>query len=95
MTCSQFEKEQITKLQELLSAYADAIITLLTGAKGVKEYTIDTLQGRQTVKREDIDKLQETYGLIWQQYDALSARCGNGGAIQQVPWGAIPWNNLP
>jgi hypothetical protein len=91
MTCSQFEQEQITKLQSLLTAYLDAILTLLTGAK---EYTIDTGQGRQTVKREDIDKLQENYGLIWQQYDALNARCGNGGSIQQVPWGAIPWNNL-
>jgi hypothetical protein len=92
MTCSQFEQEQITKLQGLLTAYLDAIMTLLTGAK---EYTIDTGQGRQTVRREDVDKLQENYGLVWQQYDALSARCGNGGAVQQVPWGAIPWNNLP
>lgn len=92
MQCSQFEQEQITKLQSLLTAYLDAIMTLLTGAK---EYTIDTGQGRQTVKREDIDKLQENYGLVWQQYDALSARCGNGGAIQQVPWGAIPWINQP
>ncbi len=91
MACSQFELDQITKLEGLLNAYIDAVTALLTGAK---EYTIDTQQGRQTVKREDVDKLQENYGLVWQQYDALNARCGNGGAVQQVPWGAIPWNNL-
>lgn len=90
MTCSTFEKDQIAKLQALLSAYLDAITTLLTGAKS---YTLDTGQGRQTVMREDVDKLQENYGLVWQQYDALCARCGNGGAVQQVPWGATPWIN--
>lgn len=87
MSCTAFEQEQVTKLEALLSAYLDAITTLLTGAK---EYSIDTGQGRQLVKREDVDKLQESYGLVWQQYDALSARCGFGGAIQQVPWGSLP-----
>jgi hypothetical protein len=90
MSCSQFELDQIAKLQALLSAYLDAITTLLTGAK---EYSLDTGQGRQTVKREDVDKLQENYGLVWQQYDSLVARCSNGGAIQQIPWGATPWLN--
>ena len=90
MACTQFEQTQIAKLEGLLNAYIDAITTLLTGAKS---YTIDTGQGRQTVEREDVAKLQENYGLVWQQYDALNARCGNGGAIQQVPWGSISWNN--
>ena len=89
MSCSQFELDQKSKLEAILSAYLDAITALLV--QNVLEYTIDTGQGRQTVKREDVGKLQETYGLIWQQYDALSARCSNGGAVQQVPWGAAPW----
>lgn len=90
MSCNMFVQEQITKLEALLNAYIDAITTLLTGAK---EYTLDTGQGRQTVKREDVDKLQENYGLVWQQYDALNARCGFGGSIQQTPWGSLPCYN--
>lgn len=90
MTCSNFEQAQLTKLQALLDAYLDAITTLLTGAKS---YSIDTGQGRQSVTREDVDKLQENYGLVWQQYDAILARCTNGGAINVVPYGATPWLN--
>lgn len=88
MACTTFEQGQITKLEALLDAYLTAITTLLTGAKS---YTLDTGQGRQTVTREDVDKLQENYGLVWQQYDALNARCGNGGAVNITPWGAAPW----
>jgi len=89
MSCTQFELDQITKLQALLSAYLDAITALLVG--NVREYRLSTGQGDQMVKREDVNRLQETYGLVWQQYDALCARCSNGGAVQQVPWGAAPW----
>ncbi len=93
MSCTPFVQTQITKLETLLGLYLDAITTLLASG-GTKSYTLDTGQGRQTVTREDVDKLQETYGLLWQQYDALSARCGNGGAVNVVPWGATPWLNL-
>ena len=91
MSCTPFVQGQIAKLEVLLGAYLDAITILLTGAKS---YTIDTGQGRQVVTREDVDKLQENYGLVWQQYDALTARCGTGGAVNVVPWGAAPWLNL-
>jgi hypothetical protein len=86
MSCTTFEQAQITKLEALLTAYLDAIMVLLTGAK---EYSLDTGQGRQMVKREDVDKLQENYGLVWQQYDALCARCNFGGSVQQTPWGTL------
>jgi hypothetical protein len=89
MSCSQFELDHIAKLQALLTAYLDAITALLVG--GVREYRLSTGQGDQMVKREDVSRLQETYGLVWQQYDALSARCNGGGAVQLVPWGAAPW----
>ena len=89
MSCTQFELEHIAKLQALLTAYLNAITALLIG--NVREYRLSTGQGDQMVKREDVNTLQETYGLVWQQYDALCARCANGGAVQQVPWGAAPW----
>lgn len=89
MSCSQFELGQVAKLETLLSAYLDAITALLIG--NVKEYRLSTGQGDQMVKREDVHKLQETYGLVWQQYDAIAARCGDGGSVQLVPWGAAPW----
>lgn len=94
MSCSDFERTQIEKLESILSAYADAIIALLT-ANGVKEYTLDTGQSVQRVRREDVDKLQETYGLVWQQYDALKARCDFGGAVTVVPLEALPCTTYP
>ncbi len=92
MSCSQFELDQVAKLQALLAAYLDAITALLLG--NVREYRLSTGQGDQMVKREDVNKLQETYGLVWQQYDALCSRCSNGGSVQQVPWGAAPWDQF-
>ena len=86
MSCTTFEQEQVTKLETLLTAYLDAITAILTS--GVLSYTLDTGQGRQQVTRQDIDKMQETYGLLWQQYDALRARCNYGGAVTLVP---CPW----
>lgn len=88
MACSTFEQQQVDKLATLLNAYLDAITALLTS--GVIEYTLDTGQGRQTVKRQDLPKMQETYGLLWQQYDALKARCEYGGSVSVVP-GTAPW----
>tara|TARA_R100000541_G_scaffold18689_1_gene28545 strand:+ start:2848 stop:3126 length:279 start_codon:yes stop_codon:yes gene_type:complete len=90
MSCDQFVLDQIARLETLLSLYLDAITTLLT-AGATKSYSLDTGQGRQQVTREDVDKLQETYGLLWQQYDSLKARCNGGGAVQVLPYGATPW----
>ena len=92
MPCTQFELTQITKLEALLSAYLDAITALLVG--NVREYRLSTGQGDQMVKREDVNNLRASCGLVWQQYDALYARCTNGGAVNVVPWEAAPWNDL-
>jgi hypothetical protein len=83
MSCTIFEQQQVDKLALLLNAYIDAITAVLSA--GVTSYTLDTGQGRQTVTRQDVGKMQEAYGLIWQQYDALSSRCNYGGAVTVTP----------
>lgn len=86
-----FERNHITRLENILDAYATAVLEIVQGQ--VAEYQLDTGQGRQRVTRHDLPKMQETYGLLWQQYDALVARCGTGGTIQIVPPGALPWQD--
>lgn len=84
MSCTAMDRVQVEKLEALILAYYDAITALLlTG--GVKEYTLNTGQGTQRVTREDVPRMQETLGLLNQQYDALSARCNFGGAINITP----------
>ncbi len=86
---SQFEINQLARLETLLTSYLDAITALLTA--NVQEYQLNTGQGTQRVTRYDISNLQKTYGQVWQQYDALSARCSGGGVVTVVPYGAAPW----
>ena len=81
--------QQRDRLAELLNTYLDAITTLLAG--NVQEYRLNTGQGDQKVTRFDIESLQNSYGLLYRQYDALVSRCGTGGVIQIVPQGAAPW----
>lgn len=90
MSLIDFEQQRLDRLKLIIVAHEDAILALLT-AGGVQEYTIDTGQGRQTVKRADVSRLQETWGLLIQQYDAMVARCNGGGAVQVTPWRTAPW----
>ena len=87
---TDFDRAQRDRLAVLLNAYLDAITAILT-TNGVKEYTLNTGQGTQRVTREDLATLQETYGLLYTQYDALNARCTDGGMVQVVPYGSAPW----
>ena len=89
MGCDDVDITQLAALKAMLLAYNGAIMALLT--TGISEYSLDTGQGNQRVKRIDLPKLQETYGLLYQQYDAISARCGFGGAVTVVPVGKMPW----
>ena len=84
MSCNTFDQMMLDKLETAISQYMDAIIAL-TLANGVEEYTLNTGQGTQRVKRSDTLKLQETVGLLTQQRDTYVARCGNGGAVTMVP----------
>ncbi|AAQ96471.1 hypothetical protein [Vibrio phage VP16T] len=84
-----FDMQQRDRLATILNAYLDAITALLTA--NVQEYTLNTGQGSQRVTRLDLQQLQENYGLLYRQYDALVSRCGNGGLVQLVPEGAAPW----
>ena len=81
--------QQRDRLGKLLNAYLDAITALLTA--NVQEYTLNTGQGTQRVTRFDLKQLQETYGLLYNQYQTTVSICGNGGLIQLVPEGAAPW----
>lgn len=86
---SAIDIQQRDRLATLLNAYLDAITTLLAG--NVQEYRLNTGQGDQRVTRFDLKQLQESYGLLYRQYDALVSRCGTGGVVQVVPQGAAPW----
>ncbi len=83
------DRQQRDRLGTLLNAYLDAITALLTA--NVQEYTLNTGQGTQRVTRFDLKQLQESYGLLYNQYQTLVNICGNGGLIQLVPEGAAPW----
>ena len=80
----EVEKQLADKLATLLNSYLDAITALLVG--GVVEYHLDTGQGKQRVTKLDVAQMQETWGLLFQQWDALNSRCNGGGAVTVVPY---------
>ena len=82
-----WEQSKLEKTKALIDALDDAILALTAG--GVLSYTLDTLQSRQTVTRQDVSKLEEMRAGLFNQYDALCMRLGNGGAIRVIP-GALP-----
>lgn len=88
MACTQFDIAQTARLEALLNVYLDAITQVVASPK---IYRMDTGQGVQSVERHDLRHLQETYGLLYQQYLALRARCGNGGIVNVCPPANLPW----
>ena len=58
---SEFYKKQLARLQALADSYLDAITFLLTPGNEQAEYTLDTGQDRQQVKRHNLTDLQNNY----------------------------------
>lgn len=85
MSCDyQWELERLQKLKLIIEAYDDAILALSTNIS-ILEYNLDTGQSKQRVTRQDIDKMMDIRGVLFQQYDALCARLGYGGSVQVLP----------
>lgn len=92
MTSDEFFLDQLNKNIARANAYGEAISALLL-AGGVKSYTLDTTQGKQTVAREDVDKLQETYFKLMDWIDAAYVRLEGSVMTQVIPVRAFPWGS--
>ena len=75
--------ERIEKTKATIIIYEDAIDALITG--GVEEYTLDTGQSRQTVKKLDIDKLQSVLDSLYNRLCTMQARLTGGGTVTVRP----------
>lgn len=91
LSSDDFFLQQLNANITRANAYGDAITALLT-ANGVKSYTIDTGQGKQTVTREDIDMLQNTYFKLLDWIDAAYIRFEGVSLVQVLPLRAMPWH---
>ena len=74
-----FFKEMLKREKEKAFIYQDAIDALVSGR--VSEYTLDTGQDRQTVKRNNIKELEDNLELILNRVSVLEARCGNSRTV--------------
>lgn len=70
----------------LLHEIDRAIVALTRDADGVTEYTIDTGQSRQTVRRGDLGSLMERRSKLVQEIAAIERELfGNGGFRRAAP----------
>jgi hypothetical protein len=77
-----FLSERIAKTKELIVAYDDAILALLSGNH--QKYMLNTGQSEQQVTRLDLDSLQKTKDALYSQLNDLEARLGNGESVITV-----------
>jgi hypothetical protein len=75
--------ERIAKTKATIILYEDAIDALVVG--GVEEYTLDTSQSRQTVRKFDIDKLQSVLDSLYNRLCTMQARLSGGGTVTVRP----------
>lgn len=86
----QFWKDELNNARRLLYEIEKAILyftqeSLASG--GVQEYTIDTGQDRQTVKRSDLSSLYIRQKELLNIISILETRvCPTGGAVRVQPW---------
>jgi len=81
---SDFFCEELSALKAQARKYRAAITWLLDPKNMAAEYTLDTGQDRQQVKRQDVNELQLSYNGLLSQIASLEALC-NGGSTQMVP----------
>ena len=86
----QFWKDELNNARRLLYEIEKAILYFTQqsiAAGGVQEYTIDTGQDRQTVKRSDLSSLYIRQKELLNQIAILESRVrSGGGAVRALPW---------
>ena len=86
----QFWKDELNNTRRLLYEIEKAILYFTQqsiAAGGVQEYTIDTGQNRQTVKRSDLSSLYIRQKELLNQIAILESRVrSTGGAMRVLPW---------
>ena len=86
----QFWKDELNNARRLLYEIEKAILYFTQGALssgGVQEYTIDTGQDRQTVKRSDLSSLYIRHKELLNIISILETRVRpTGGAVRVQPW---------
>ena len=80
-TSVEFWRDELQNARTLLVKVEQAIFAL---SSGVQEYTIDTGQTRQTVKRSDLDQLRAQRNDLLGQIAALESRLGISPRSPQV-----------
>lgn len=79
---SNFWQERLVKLQLLVVNYEDAIAYLTLNPTA--EYTLDTGQDRQQVKKHDLAALQTSLNSVLNMVATIEARC-QGAAMVIIP----------
>jgi len=86
----QFWKDELNNARRLLYEIEKAILYFTQEALssgGVQEYTIDTGQDRQTVKRSDLSSLYIRHKELLNIISILETRVRpTGGAVRVQPW---------
>ena len=86
----QFWEDELNNARRLLYEIEKAILYFTQEALssgGVQEYTIDTGQDRQTVKRSDLSSLYIRHKELLNTISILEARVRpTGGAVRVQPW---------
>ena len=86
----QFWKDELNNARRLLYEIEKAILYFTQEALksgGVQEYTIDTGQDRQTVKRADLSSLYVRQKELLNLIAILESRVrSTGGAVRVQPW---------
>lgn len=79
-------KTQLKNDKILLNEVDRAIMLFLSsdGADGVQEYTIDTGQDRQTVKRSDLSMLNSWKQRLVAEINALTKSLYGGNGLRQI-----------
>jgi len=67
-----FEKEQLEAIKTAITAYRAAILEFATN-KGLKSYVLDTGQSKQTVTRQDVDKMKLVLDGLMNDYAVMCA----------------------
>lgn len=83
MSLSDYYRQQI-RHDKILIVEIDKAICALSKSDGIQEYTIDTGQDRQTVKRCDIGALERTKSRLLREISLLLRALGGSGDWEQI-----------
>lgn len=82
MSSTDFIKARIAATESLIVAYEAALEAL---SNGVLSYTLDTGQGRQTVTRQDVGRINDMLDGLYNRYVTLCARIDGSGVLRVRP----------